>query len=273
MSSLPLKEFAQKLKTHREQQKISLHDISFSTRINHKFLEDLEEGTPPQMPETYLRAFLREYAVHINLNPEEVIEHYLRSMKHPEGTEQETSPESESTAPTDVAAEKPASKTVPVEHSNYKVQKMIVVGGIVLLVGAGAAYLFDGFTESKPPAPQEVPFNTVIEESKKLTMDLNVAVADSVPQMIAEDDTLTLVISTTDSVWISLLIDGKQSHEYLFAPRRSMTWKAKERFLISMGNAGGASFTLNGTTLGKLGRPGMVIRNIPISRADLQSRQ
>jgi hypothetical protein len=78
-------------------------------------------------------------------------------------------------------------------------------------------------------------------------------------------------MTTIDSVWISILIDGKKVEEYLFGPKRKRMWVAKERFSVTMGNAGGATFKLNGKEIGSLGRRGAVVRNTVITETNLKN--
>ena len=86
-----------------------------------------------------------------------------------------------------------------------------------------------------------------------------------------QKDSLQLEITTLDSVWISLLIDGKKGEEYLFSANRKRMWSAKERFIVTMGNAGGATFQLNGKDIGPLGKRGAVVRNAVITEANLKN--
>jgi hypothetical protein len=78
-------------------------------------------------------------------------------------------------------------------------------------------------------------------------------------------------MTTEDSVWINILIDGKIGKTFLFGSKRKRVWAAKERFIVTMGNAGGATFQLNGKDIGALGKPGEVVRNAVISAADLKN--
>ncbi len=94
------------------------------------------------------------------------------------------------------------------------------------------------------------------------------------PQVIVPPkiDSLTLEMTTTDSVWINLLIDNKKSEEHLVGPHRKYSWTAKERFAVTMGNAGGATFQLNGKDLGMLGKRGAVLRNMILTEANLRGQ-
>ena len=51
-------------------------DISAETRINLKFLEAIERGQFQILPQTYMRAFLREYALMLNLDPDDIVQRY-----------------------------------------------------------------------------------------------------------------------------------------------------------------------------------------------------
>jgi hypothetical protein len=75
-------------------------------------------------------------------------------------------------------------------------------------------------------------------------------------------------MTTVDSLWLSITIDNSRNEEYLFAADRRHSWKAAEHFQVTMGNAGGATFRLNGKDLGSFGRRGAVLRNRLIT-ADL----
>ena len=77
-------------------------------------------------------------------------------------------------------------------------------------------------------------------------------------------------MTTQDSVWINILIDGKIGETHLFGPKRKRSWAAKDRFVVTMGNAGGATFQLNGKDIGALGKQGAVVRNAVISAANLK---
>jgi hypothetical protein len=48
-------------------------------------------------------------------------------------------------------------------------------------------------------------------------------------------------------------------------------WAAKERFVVTMGNAGGATFRLNGKDIGSLGKRGAIVRNSILTEANLNN--
>src|SRR5512140_271469 len=73
---MDLIKFGEDLKKLRLEKQVSLMDISFSTRINIKFLEAIEAGKFSVLPQTYVRAFLREYGDAIGLPADEILRRY-----------------------------------------------------------------------------------------------------------------------------------------------------------------------------------------------------
>ena len=121
-------------------------------------------------------------------------------------------------------------------------------------------------------AVEEVPFDRVVHESEAATFPPPTTASDSVTVITAvHSDSLRLEMTTRDSVWINILIDGKIGQTYLFGANRKRVWSAKERFSVTMGNAGGATFQLNGKDIGLLGKRGAVVRNAVITEANLKN--
>ncbi|MFC4320112.1 helix-turn-helix domain-containing protein [Litchfieldia salsa] len=70
-------ELGQRLKETRESQKLSLEDLQRITKIQKRYLVGIEEGNYSVMPgKFYVRAFIKQYAEAVNLNPEELFEEY-----------------------------------------------------------------------------------------------------------------------------------------------------------------------------------------------------
>ena len=65
------------LRQTREAKGLSLPQVEEITKIRHKILEALEQGAYDQLPApVFVKGFLRNYAVLLGLNPEEVIQKY-----------------------------------------------------------------------------------------------------------------------------------------------------------------------------------------------------
>jgi transcriptional regulator with XRE-family HTH domain len=261
--------FGAELRKEREARQISLQDIFAATRINIRFLEAIEEGRFDVLPTAYIRAFVREYAVTVGLNPDELLAK-LDASSRPAPQAPAVPPP---VLPEPVEHPKVPRKRISIPELGYflslqnAVLAVLAVVAIVLIIsmirwGAGGESS-EGVTE--------IPFDKVVEESAAGAQKR--AAAGKLPGVAApRADSLTLEIQTRDSVWMSLVIDGVDTSEYLFGPERSRSWKARDRFVVSVGNPSGAAFRLNGVQLGPLAGPDGRIRNRLISAADLRGR-
>jgi cytoskeletal protein RodZ len=68
--------FFQQLKQAREAKGISLAQISDITRIAENYLDAIEEGNISILPQAYVRAFIREYASVVGLDPDKTMRLY-----------------------------------------------------------------------------------------------------------------------------------------------------------------------------------------------------
>jgi cytoskeleton protein RodZ len=267
-SSINLEQFGEELAQARSAKGISLVDISAETRINMKFLEAIEHGQFQLLPQTYVRAILREYALIVGIDPNEVMQKYNsiqqegRSKKSDEVITQNAAPQ------TGISAGKiknKISKLSPLQR-NLAFGIFLIVIVVLIVIMANMKKESDSI---KPVT--EIPFDRVIRESEAASIPPASAVIDSVPVFKAQKkDSLRLEITTLDSVWVSLLIDDTRGAEYLFGPNKKRTWAAKERFVVTMGNAGGATFRLNGKNIGSLGKTGAIVRHAVLTEANLK---
>jgi hypothetical protein len=81
---------------------------------------------------------------------------------------------------------------------------------------------------------------------------------------------MTLRAAVLDTVWLQIVIDAQPPRDYIFPPKARALWKARERFRLTLGNAGGVEFTLNEKALGALGKRGAVLRDFDLTRATLE---
>jgi len=263
---ITLESFAAELKKTRIEKQISLMDISASTRINLKFLEALEDGNFAILPQTYVRAFIREYAEAVGLDTRRILGKY-ESIHH-----QKQQPERQAESPQSAKPVIPKTGEVTRPALAFARQNALFVG-FVLIVAVFVVYLFQQTSDaSKATNIAETPFDNVIQENAAAlprTEEAPVALPAVTRPAVA--DSLSLTMATTDSVWMTVTIDDGTTLEYLFPPERRGNWTAKESFTLTMGNAGGAVFMLNGKDLGALGRSGAVVRNVRISAANLST--
>jgi cytoskeletal protein RodZ len=271
-----LETFGEELRNQREMKQVSLAAISEATRISEKMLEAIEAGKFSVLPQAYIRAFLRAYARAIDLDGEDVLRRY-------DSVNQEIR----------AAAEEWVNRTKPhvlrpertpteLTQTSSGISLSSIVAGVVILL-AVVAVIFFANRESAIPTQEplsKIPFDKAVHESEASTAQPEQTPPQQVPQAPvtaptdhAAADSLRLEITTTDSVWVAMVIDNVRRGEYLFPAGRVRSWAAKDQFVVSMGNAGAATFRINGGNLGALGKRGAVARNIVITRSGIQQVQ
>ncbi|MGH7256184.1 MAG: RodZ domain-containing protein, partial [Nitrospirales bacterium] len=77
---------------------------------------------------------------------------------------------------------------------------------------------------------------------------------------------LVLALEATELSWVVVQVDDGSPHEALLRPGERITWNASDRFVVTLGNAGGVSVELNGEPKGPFGPSGTVARDIVLTR-------
>jgi transcriptional regulator with XRE-family HTH domain len=86
------------------------------------------------------------------------------------------------------------------------------------------------------------------------------------------DDSLVLETITSSPVWFQVKMDTARSERGSLSSNEHRVWKAKYKFTITLGDAGAATFFLNGKELGQLGDDGAVLKNYVLTRQNLPQR-
>jgi cytoskeletal protein RodZ len=278
------------LKQAREAKGLSLTDVADATFIGVRYLEAIEAGKTDILPQAYVRAFIREYAAVVGLNAAEVMRLYdsppaPRKVPVPAhaGTDVSTvaerpaqdlseaapvareAPTAEIPPPSPAPPPPPPPPPAPRRDLTDMIQKAAVVMGVIVI----AVVLWNVMGIEKPK-PREIPFQSVIQENEQHAT--GPARKDSTRAAGAQGarvDSLTLQAQTSDSVWVQIIVDDGTPREYLFRPNARASWKAAEKFVLTIGNAGAVRLTLNKKDLGPLGKQGAVIQKLELTRQSL----
>jgi cytoskeleton protein RodZ len=260
ISERTIKIIGEHLRAGREAQGRSLDDIAIATRINLQFLEQLENGSGPKLPITYIDAFVKDYAREIGLNLDELLEKIGESVKDPN--------------PPPVSAESGYTKTeVPeVEYKAPQTQfpfalphhiRLLIIVIAVVAIGLITTLFIIGDGEPSE-TPPEISFTDAVNE-QEIKLRQTAAVTDTT----AKIDTLVFEGTVRETVWVRVIMDGKDSSEAIFPPSAVRKWYAAESLLVSVGNAQAITFKLNGREVGTLSETRRPLRNVKISRATL----
>jgi cytoskeletal protein RodZ len=248
------------LRSAREARGMSLDDIARQTLINITFLQAIESGNTSILPATYVRAFLRAYASSVGLDPAYV-------MRRFDGKKEPVEPPPPRTVVDTTGGPEEETPAPP-----FWSRSGVRTWGVTLVVLLGVSVIVY-FTQSSTPGnpPDEIQIGTILHETQRRLAPQDTTVAAGVPQAGTARDSLTLRATTMDSVWVQIAIDALPPVDYLFPPQSHRQWRARERFTITLGNAGGVQFHLNARDLGTLGKRGAVLRNVELTREALTS--
>lgn len=258
----------QELKQAREARHLSINDVSDATLINVRFLEAIERGNITILPQTYVRAFIREYASFVGLDPVETMKRYDQANAEPTVTAAEPQPPVVEPSPPPEEARKPEEPPLPSPASFVPIMGRFALPGILILT---LGIIVWNLTRTRmPPAAKENPSDSVTQDGTRDSVAKQTSTGHKQPA--ATTDSLTLRATVTDSAWVQVVIDNLPPQQYLFRPNRRISWRARERFRISTGNAGALDLTLNEKHLGAPGKRGAILRNIEFSRQTLRQK-
>lgn len=238
-----MENFSEQLKKQREERRIRLSDVAVQTRISVKFLEALEAGNFDILPETYIRAFIRDYAKAIGLDPDETIRRfdlYEESMKAAaERKEAETS-------------EKSGTRQVNLSGT----QKIgLAVAGVIIL--AILSYLAFSPGKKVPVSSGQFDYeNTQAVNERKFD--------SAYAATKVKADSSRLVLNAIDTVWVNLVVDDGRTYDLLMQPGTKLGFWGRKKFDLTIGNAGGLLISLDGHEYPPFGKAGVVIRNLTI---------
>lgn len=264
------------LRKTRESLGRSINDIANATRIDKKFLDQIEQGITPPLGPTYVRAFIKAYAQTIGLDPVDLLE-----SDAPDPVVEKSKSETSSTAAVKISeggapearASEKAGEGNASDSPNQRRRQIRIFATIALVVVLGLIGMIVWMRdEHSKPSVQEISFSDALKEQELKVIppparsaDSSQTVNNAIPDEAPRPDSLLLEGVATDSVWIKVVADNATTSEYTFPPLYRMRWKAKKGFSVSMGNGLGASFTLNGFTVGTLGTTTKPVKNYSLN--------
>ncbi len=259
-----MKTIGDKLRIARKNQDRSLDDIALATRIDIKYLNDIENGRTPPLPMIYVRAFIKAYAVQVGLNSDELLDSdELKIIDHTASIENGSRPiiSGASDNQRDYKIEQPTKKKF-----RYRQSVTLFVLIIIILLGFIISILW---LRDTPPSSEteEIPFSDVIKEHDSVIDTSNI------PSTKVKNDSLWLESISSESVWVRINIDGLTTNEYLFPPFHKKKWKAKRYFIVSIGNGAAISFSLNNNHIGPLSTIRKPMRNVQLDWTTLKRFQ
>lgn len=269
------------LREAREDRRLSVAELSRVTNIRPHVISAIDDGDFAELPSVYMRSFIKRYAKAVGINEQEI--DYLLDTHLSTGQQRTSTSAAQRSAPVSApraeVKEKrsPSSPNKPYMNRNIAHlgttpgrKRMYWILGSTSLIGIVAALYFLYFAPHKNPnsiTPGSLPPTVVGEQDSGSTANNSKGGLFTYFNGGSNSgDSLVLEAVASDTVWISIILDGKQSEQLTMYPQNTKRWTAQEKFSLSVGNAGGLSLARNGTPLPPLGRKGETVRSIVIKK-------
>ncbi|MGH7164388.1 MAG: DUF4115 domain-containing protein, partial [Nitrospiraceae bacterium] len=114
-----------------------------------------------------------------------------------------------------------------------------------------------------PPPPAEAERQETLPLASMAEVPTEGLPQETVPPREAP---LILELEALELTWVVVQVDGGSPQEALLRRGDRVKWKAMDRFLFTLGNAGGVRIQFNGKPKGPFGPSGKVARDIVLKR-------
>ena len=260
--------FGAKLKQEREKRKISLEEISGTTKIGTRMLQALEEDKFDQLPGgIFNKGFVRSYSRCVGLDEDQTVAEYLVASGDA------PPPRTEIGFDGDVAraSEENIRRLEAISDTPRRSMPWGLLAALLLVLALGLSLwtrqqrqranppVRPGPAASAPVAPGGAGVNGVAAASGEgSTSNAQATVSPDGLVSPAISGAFTVVIQAREESWISISTDGKTTASELLAAGDQRTVQGQSEVIVKAGNAGGVSFVFNGKKIDARGGYGEV---------------
>ncbi len=235
----------------REARKLTLEDISRSTKIRTQFLAAIEQDAFDQLPGGIIsKGFIRAYARELGVDDQQAIADYVQI-----------------TAPKQSYAQLPPE---PPSHHHKKISLAAQSWAVLAVALATLAFGFLalGYYNKELQSTYQLPRAHVMRNKKEsaqsrtrksLRSGINTPTADSaapnasVPILQPSSDKFYVRIRAHQDAWLSIIVDGKRVMQGTLLATTEKAVEGRNHILIRAGNVGALDFSFNGQNLPKQG--------------------
>ena len=243
--------FGESLRRERELRGVSLREIADHTKISVRFLQALEEDRLDVLPGgMFPRAFVRQYALFLGLDPEKAVTDFVAAHGEPPAPERKLVP-------------------VPERRPRLSLGRVFLAGMAVLAVVLTFRHAREPGRARLQPAPTAIPAAPAVLPTDRVYPSPELAPA--APANPESGDGLVLTMTAQQDCWVEVRADGATVINRVLAEGESQRLEARGEIVLSVGNAGGLSIRVNDRPALPLGRSGEVRKNIVITRQNLPS--
>jgi cytoskeleton protein RodZ len=261
-----LPSFGEKLKVEREKRKITLEQISASTKIGTRMLQSLEEDKFNQLPGgIFNKGFVRAYSRCVGLDEDQAVADYLQAS----GDAPPVSTEIVAREDADRESAENIRRLEAVSDAPVRSLPWGLFAALLLIVALALSFWSYHRRENSKPSIQSssTPAFTPPSAPQKDRGKAEAAVSSAAPNIggsavqnpaITTATGFTIVIHAREDSWISITTDGKDSLSEILAAGNERTIQGRKEVIVKVGNAGGIDLHFNGQKVGTRGEFGEV---------------
>ncbi len=249
------------LKTIREARGVRIEDISRKTMISITILNAIENGEFHLLPApVYAKKFIRIYAEAIGVDADSILVHFQRYVDG-----KKVAPEKNNVVKMHIIHDRKLFK----RHILYAIAAVAIIAAVLIIypffhgkVTFGTGQPDETVDEQKHAVPGPAPAVNVQPPAAAPTVPQAPPATVAAPKETAQtpDNTrLDLLIEATEDTWLNIVEDRNPPFQTILKKGDKLNRKAREYFVIDVGNAAGVNITFLGTSLGTLGRKGQVV--------------
>ena len=260
----------ERLKKLRLEKGLSLDEVCKKTKIHPKVLKAIEEDSFVNLSPIYVKGFLKIYCKFLGVEPKD----YILDYSEPKATVR-----IEEEAPSRISL---GLSFVKVLAKKLKIFIIVLLGITLLIVLFNLGKSVARKIASRPKKPRAVAATVSKKVSPKPISRPAPAVAAAEikkeePPKVApaqkpkesKSGINLSIIAKYDDCFIELKVDGKTFFKNILRKGRSEDWQAKEKFELSLGNAGAVELVIDSKRITSLGKRGQTLKNILINKDGL----
>ncbi|QGQ46787.1 helix-turn-helix domain-containing protein [Metabacillus sediminilitoris] len=236
---LRLSELGNRLKQAREEKNISLDDLQDLTKIQKRYLIGIEEGNYSMIPgKFYVRAFIKQYAEAVNLDPEMLFEEYKNEVP---STYNDDLPEQLSRVKTHKQLPKTASKFLDL-LPKLLIGAIIIIIAIVIWVWRQNANETDQVKESTEEVENENEYKNNVENTTSTDKEEKAVKEDVKEGSSVEEKTEPEEEKPAQTITVKGVNGSTTTYELAGSEKFELEVIAKDRTWVSVKNGKGKSF-------------------------------
>jgi cytoskeletal protein RodZ len=250
-------DFGRKLREARERRGLSLRQIASATKISMLTLEALEKNDIARLPGgIFSRGVVRSYAVEVGLDPEETIQEFMGQYPQDSVTAgHPTTRRSEDDG--DVESDRRTATTFL-----RLILVSIPVAAIVVYYGFSGRRAEEvrhalGVQASEPAAPSTP---AIAPQPPPADADRDAPAVVAGRAAVVRDgqdaDRLVVQLKAVQRSWVSAIVDGQRAVQRVFQPGDEQTLDVRRDIVLTAGDGGAITVTLNGAAAKPIGPSG-----------------